>query len=49
MNNKPANDTSSNQYFLLTHLYEYFGALLGCTAYGMEGFPAYGGDKSMYQ
>ncbi|KAL8278756.1 hypothetical protein RQP46_008825 [Phenoliferia psychrophenolica] len=46
--NMPANDTTSNQYFLLTHLYEYFGLLLGCTEVGMTGFPAYGGDANMY-
>jgi len=32
----------------LTHLYSYFGLLLGCTKVGTEGFPAYGGDASMY-
>ena len=42
--NKPANGTSSNQYFLLTHLYELFGKLLGCSM-----FPAYAGDTSMYE
>lgn len=41
-----ANATSSNQYFLLNHLYELFGSLLGCTA---AGFPAYEGSPSMYQ
>jgi len=33
---------------LMTHLYEYFGILLGCTQYGNPGYPAYGGDLSMY-
>ena len=33
---------------LLTHLYEYFGVLLGCTQVGKSGFPPYGGDPSMY-
>lgn len=47
--NKPANSTTSNQYFLLTHLYEFFGSLLGCSEYGMSGFPAYDGFPSMYQ
>lgn len=47
--NMPANDTSSNQYFLLTHLYQFFGSLLGCSDYGMAGFPAYDGFPSMYQ
>jgi len=49
MMNKPANGTSSNQYFLLTHLYSYFGALLGCSAYSKEGFPAYTGFGSQYE
>src|SRR5271167_1477750 len=31
MQNKPANGMLSNQYFLLTHLYQFFGTLLGCT------------------
>ncbi|KAK3314341.1 hypothetical protein B0H66DRAFT_483636 [Apodospora peruviana] len=48
--NMPANDTTSNQYFLLTHLYQFFGALLRCSEYGMGGaFSSYGGDASMYQ
>lgn len=47
--NKPANDTTSNQYFLLTHLYQFFGSLLGCSDYGMPGFPAYSGFASQYQ
>jgi hypothetical protein len=28
---------------LLTHLYQFFGKLLGCSTYGSMGFPAYGG------
>jgi hypothetical protein len=28
---------------LLTHLYQFFGKLLGCSTYGSTGFPAYGG------
>ena len=44
----PAFDKTSNQYFLLTHLYEFFGLLLGCTKVGSKDFPAYGGDPSMY-
>ncbi|CAN8095825.1 unnamed protein product [Discula destructiva] len=47
--NMPANDTSSNQYFLLTHLYQFFGSLLGCSDYGMPGFPAYDGFPSQYE
>ncbi|KAF6823144.1 hypothetical protein CPLU01_11579 [Colletotrichum plurivorum] len=49
MKNMPANDEKSKQYFLLTHLYQFFGALLGCTQYGMAGFPRYEGHASMYQ
>ena len=33
---------------LLTHLYEFFGAALGCTGYGMTGFDSYSGIPSMY-
>ncbi|KKY32670.1 hypothetical protein UCDDA912_g07376 [Diaporthe ampelina] len=47
--NKPANSNTSNQYFLLTHLYAFFGSLLGCKTYGMPGFPAYDGFPSQYQ
>ena len=45
----PANGTSSNQYKLLTHLYQFFGAALGCSQYGMAGFDAYQGVPSQYQ
>ncbi|KAI1077258.1 hypothetical protein F5B20DRAFT_583502 [Whalleya microplaca] len=48
MNNKPANTNSSKQYFLLTHLYQFFGSLLGCSMQGMAGFDAYTGHASMY-
>jgi hypothetical protein len=37
-------DASSNTAFLLNHLYQFFGALLGCTA---SGFPGYEGVASM--
>ncbi|RDW89187.1 hypothetical protein BP6252_01219 [Coleophoma cylindrospora] len=48
--NKPANDTTSNQYILLTHLYEYFGTLLGCSMQGTSSdYVAYSGDESMYE
>ena len=33
---------------LLTHLYQYFGVLLGCSDVGMTGFPAYAGEGSQY-
>ncbi|KAG8414113.1 hypothetical protein J3458_011763 [Metarhizium acridum] len=45
--NKPANDDKSHQYFLLTHLYEFFGSLTGCSMQGMAGFDAYSGHASM--
>lgn len=48
MMDKPANDTTSNQYTLLTHLYEYFAVLLGCSEYGSKIVP-YAGDTSMYE
>ena len=44
----PANDTTSNQYTLLTHLYQYFGSALGCSTYGSSGYPAYAGSPSMF-
>jgi hypothetical protein len=34
---------------LLTHLYEYFGALLGCSMMGTADYPAYAGEASQYQ
>lgn len=34
---------------LLTHLYEYFGVLLGCTMQGNKDFPAYSGGGSQYE
>eukprot|EP00271_Cylindrocystis_brebissonii_P013011 TRINITY_DN32552_c0_g1_i1.p1 TRINITY_DN32552_c0_g1~~TRINITY_DN32552_c0_g1_i1.p1 ORF type:complete len:317 (+),score=10.93 TRINITY_DN32552_c0_g1_i1:139-1089(+) len=50
--NNPSNDSTtcaSNQCQLLTHLYEVFGSLLGCSAYGTKVFPSYTGDVSMYR
>ncbi|KAI6780272.1 uncharacterized protein J7T54_003051 [Emericellopsis cladophorae] len=47
--NMPSDDEESNQYFLLTHLYQFFGSLLGCTMQGMSGFDAYTADPSMYE
>ncbi|KAF3387420.1 hypothetical protein F1880_001370 [Penicillium rolfsii] len=49
MKNMPADDMSSNQYKLMTHLYQFFGSLLGCSEVGMPGFAAYMGDASMYE
>jgi hypothetical protein len=37
-------DQTSNTAFLLNHLYQFFGAWLGCTA---DGFPAYQGVPDM--
>jgi len=45
----PANSMSSMQYALLTHLYEFFGTLLGCSQQGTADFPAYSGEASMYE
>ena len=39
-------DGASNQDTLLLHLYQFFGALLGCTA---AGFPEYTGVADMYE
>lgn len=38
----------SNQATLFAHLVQYFGVLLGCSGYGMTGFPAYAGVNSQY-
>ncbi|KAF1972087.1 hypothetical protein BU23DRAFT_581093 [Bimuria novae-zelandiae CBS 107.79] len=43
MMNMPANSTDSNQYFLLTHLYQFFGKLLDCSGYSTMNFPKYSG------
>nr|OQO06862.1 hypothetical protein B0A51_17441 [Rachicladosporium sp. CCFEE 5018] len=48
MMNMPANNTSSAQYTLLTHLYEYVAYLAGCTIYGNTVHP-YDGDTNMYE
>ena len=42
----PNPSANSNTAFLLTHLYQFFGALLGCTA---AGFPLYAGNPDMYE
>lgn len=47
MANKPANDMTSNQYMLLTHLYSYFADLLGCSQFG-KSTGQYAGETSMY-
>ena len=42
--------THANTYrsALLTHLYSYFGILLGCSNVSSPGFPPYKGETSMY-
>ncbi|KAF7897964.1 uncharacterized protein EAF01_008930 [Botrytis porri] len=47
-NYQPANSDTTNQYFLLTHLYQYFGVLLSCSKQGGTDFPAYSGSASQY-
>ncbi|KAG9962681.1 hypothetical protein KCU61_g4363, partial [Aureobasidium melanogenum] len=49
MMNKPANGTSSNQYKLMTHLYQYFGALLGCSATGFPSYAGFGSQASVHR
>ncbi|KAJ4292868.1 hypothetical protein N0V88_005526 [Collariella sp. IMI 366227] len=33
----------------MTHLYQFFGTLLGCTTQGMPGYATYAGDPSMFK
>ncbi|TGO21174.1 hypothetical protein BPAE_0235g00030 [Botrytis paeoniae] len=47
-NYQPANSDTTNQYSLLTHLYQYFGVLLSCSKQGGAGFPGYSGSASQY-
>src|SRR5579859_879442 len=49
MQNKPANTQNSNQYFLLTHLYQFFGKLLGCSKEDTSGFPGYSGVNGQFE
>lgn len=50
MNNTAANDMTSNQYMLVTHLYQLFGTLLGCSMQNATSpFKNYQGDTSMSQ
>jgi hypothetical protein len=49
LKSKSSNDPASKQDFLLNHLYQVFGALLGCSKQGGSTFPAYSGDKSLYE
>lgn len=39
-------EPGSRSATLLSHLFQYFGAALGCSTYGQTGFPKYGGDAS---
>ncbi|GAM91221.1 hypothetical protein ANO11243_092680 [Dothideomycetidae sp. 11243] len=45
----PATDTTSNQFTLFTHLYAYFGSVLGCSGYSSAGYPPYIGKPSMFE
>ncbi|KAJ6259649.1 hypothetical protein Dda_5287 [Drechslerella dactyloides] len=47
--NKPSYSQTSNQYKFVSHLYQYFGALLGCSSYGRDGFATYQGSTRMYE
>ncbi|TGO63290.1 hypothetical protein BCON_0014g00810 [Botryotinia convoluta] len=47
-NYQPANSDTTNQYSLLTHLYQYFGVLLSCSKQGDADFPRYSGSASQY-
>jgi len=40
--------TSSAQYKLVTHLYQYFGVLLGCSQFGTS-YKPYSGSTNMYE
>jgi len=49
MKNMPSNgNKTSNQYMLISHLYEFFGTLLGCSDIGMPGYAAYDGQTDMF-
>ncbi|KAJ3258578.1 hypothetical protein HK103_003538 [Boothiomyces macroporosus] len=43
----PANSQNTRQFKLLTHLYQLFGSLLGCSKQGGQVFPNYAGNPSM--
>ncbi|KAK6344321.1 hypothetical protein TWF696_007961 [Orbilia brochopaga] len=47
--NRPSYSQTSNQYKFVSHLYQYFGALLGCSSYGKDGFATYQGSTRMYE
>ncbi|EGX50118.1 hypothetical protein AOL_s00076g469 [Orbilia oligospora ATCC 24927] len=46
---KPSYSQRSKQYKLFSHMYQYFGGMLGCSLYGQDGFPAYQGSARMYE
>ena len=47
MKTAPICNVNLSRSMLLTHLYQFFGILLGCSDVGTTGFPQYGGDTSM--
>ncbi|KIX04298.1 uncharacterized protein Z518_05165 [Rhinocladiella mackenziei CBS 650.93] len=49
LQNIPAFGNSSNQYRLLTHVYQYFGEFYGCSQQGNDVFPKYEGRASMFE
>jgi len=49
MMNMAANNVTSRQYFLLNHLYEFFGVLLGCSQQGGADYSSYEGRASQYE
>ena len=44
----PADHVQSNQASLVTHLYEFFGSVLGCSSQGTGVFGSYAGHASMF-
>ncbi|KAK6353985.1 hypothetical protein TWF730_008405 [Orbilia blumenaviensis] len=46
---KPSYGPRSNQFKLFSHMYQYFGGMLGCSFYGQDGFPSYQGNSRMYE
>ncbi len=42
-------DSDQVYSFLITHLYQFFGVLLGCSMQGQAAYPPYQGDKSQYE
>ncbi|EWC44248.1 hypothetical protein DRE_01074 [Drechslerella stenobrocha 248] len=46
---KPSYGQTSNQYKVFSHMYQFFGGLLGCSRYGQDGFASYQGNSKMYE